>query len=298
MNQLKNILVGVDFSEASRCALEQAVRLAKLRAAQLHALHVVEYLQLDDAAWAGSIPPEELERQAVDEARQGLHRWLKQAGAGPEVEACVEVGSPWTCLERCAARSNSDLLVLGVRGTSLLPSGAGTVATRCLRQGFAKVLLTDERQGGPFRRIVTAVDFSEHSREALIQAARVAAGSDCEVHVVHVFTGSWGRLAFVPDAWEVDPVLAREYRKALEQRLREFVEEVGIPGCHGQVLEAGSHGQGLAAYARQVHADLVILGMQGRGSIGRVLLGSTVERLLREIPCSALVVRSRMEKHK
>ena len=29
----------------------------------------------------------------------------------------------------------------------------------------------------------------------------------------------------------------------------------------------------------------------GRSNLGYVLLGSTVERLLREIPCSALVVR-------
>ena len=33
------------------------------------------------------------------------------------------------------------------------------------------------------------------------------------------------------------------------------------------------------------------LGTKGRSNLGYVLLGSTVERLLREIPCSALVVR-------
>jgi hypothetical protein len=40
-----------------------------------------------------------------------------------------------------------------------------------------------------------------------------------------------------------------------------------------------------------VGADLVVLGTKGRSNLGYVLLGSTVERLLREIPCSALVVR-------
>ncbi len=38
-------------------------------------------------------------------------------------------------------------------------------------------------------------------------------------------------------------------------------------------------------------ADLVILGAKGRTNLKRVLLGSTVERLLQELPWSALVVR-------
>jgi nucleotide-binding universal stress UspA family protein len=57
------------------------------------------------------------------------------------------------------------------------------------------------------------------------------------------------------------------------------------------VVEAANHGHGIAEYARRVGADLVVLGTKGRSNLGYVLLGSTVERLLKEIPCSALVVR-------
>ncbi len=47
------------------------------------------------------------------------------------------------------------------------------------------------------------------------------------------------------------------------------------------------HGHGVAEFARQVRADLLVLGTKGRSNLGCVLLGSTVDRLLREIPCSA-----------
>jgi nucleotide-binding universal stress UspA family protein len=40
-----------------------------------------------------------------------------------------------------------------------------------------------------------------------------------------------------------------------------------------------------------VQADLVVLGHKGRTNLRYVLLGSTVERLLREVPCSVLVAR-------
>jgi len=41
MNKLKTILVGVDFSECSRCALEQAVRLARWNNAGLRIVHAI-----------------------------------------------------------------------------------------------------------------------------------------------------------------------------------------------------------------------------------------------------------------
>ena len=57
------------------------------------------------------------------------------------------------------------------------------------------------------------------------------------------------------------------------------------------VFPAKTHGHGIAEYCRNVDADLVILGAKGRTNLQYVLLGSTVERLLKEVPCSVLVVR-------
>ncbi len=291
MNKLKTILVGVDFSECSRSALEQAVRLGRSNQARLHALHSVEYLTLSDAAWASHIPYAKLERDAVAEAEQRLQRWLDEAGASPETQALADVGAPIDCVIRRVRETKTDLLVLGVTGSSMIPMGAGTLATKCLRKAPCKVMLVHERQKGRFRRIVAGVDFSDQSREAVSSALRVADQDRAEAHFLHVFTGSWGRYALVPDAWEVDEEKAAQYRHALEQRLREFVGDTTGRPARFAVVDAANHGHGIAEYARRVGADLVVVGTKGRSNLGYVLLGSTVERLLREIPCSALVVR-------
>ena len=291
MNKLKTILVGADFSDCSRSALEQAVRVAKWNHARLHALHSVEYLTLSDAAWASHIPHEELERDAVAEAKHRLQRWLAEAGAATEAQALVEVGAPIDCVLRRVRETQADLLVLGVSGSSMIPMGAGTLATKCLRKATTKVMLVHEGHAGPFRKVVACVDLSEPCREAVAQALRVATQDDSQVHFLHVFTGSWGRYALVPDAWEVDEETAAKNRQALEQRLREFVGDTAGRPARFTVVEAANHGHGIAEYARRVGADLVVLGTKGRSNLGYVLLGSTVERLLREIPCSALVVR-------
>jgi hypothetical protein len=57
------------------------------------------------------------------------------------------------------------------------------------------------------------------------------------------------------------------------------------------VAQATTHGAGIAEYARRLGVDLVVLGTKGRTNLKYVLLSSTVERLLKEIACSVLVVR-------
>jgi nucleotide-binding universal stress UspA family protein len=251
----------------------------------------VEYLVLSDAAYASHIPHAQLERDAVAQAKQRLQRWLAEAGASSDAQALVDLGTPIDCVLRRVRETKADLLVLGVTGSSMIPMGAGTLATKCLRKSPTKVMLVHEGHSAPFRKVVAGVDFSEQSREGVAQALCVAAQDDSQVHFLHVFTGSWGRYALVPDTWEVDEAQAAEYRRALELRLREFVGDVGKRPVHFTVTEAANHGHGIAEYARRVHADLLVLGTKGRSNLGYVLLGSTVERLLREIPCSALVVR-------
>jgi universal stress protein E len=291
MNKVKNIVVAIDFSDCSRSALEQAVRLSKWNNARLHALHAIEYLTLGDAAWATHIPQEKLEQDAVAGAKQTLCHWLRQVEAPTETGVLVDLGAPIDCVLRRAREIKADLLVLGVTGSSMIPMGAGTLATKCLRKVPAKVMLVHERQTGPFRQIVVGVDFSDQSREAVAQALRVADQDGAEVCFLHVFTGSWGRHALLPDASEVDESKAAQYLRGLELRLREFVGETGKRAVRFAVTEAANHGHGIAEYARRVYANLVVLGTKGRSNLGYVLLGSTVERLLREIPCSALVVR-------
>ncbi len=57
------------------------------------------------------------------------------------------------------------------------------------------------------------------------------------------------------------------------------------------ITRAKTHGHGIAECCRSVNADLVVLGTRGQTTLKYILLGSTVERLLKETPCSMLVVR-------
>ena len=72
MNKLNSILAGTDFSDCSRSALEQAVRLVKWNNARLHALHSIEYLTLSNAARASHLPQEKLEQGRGRRGQAGI----------------------------------------------------------------------------------------------------------------------------------------------------------------------------------------------------------------------------------
>jgi len=290
MNKLNTILVGVDFSECSRCALEQAVRLARWKDASLSVIHVMDSSAQDNSLAEFQPELDELRRINREHAIGRLADWTKEAGAPEGHSREVMNGVPLDVLLQESRSRQADLLVLGITGDSLLPYGAGTMATKCLRKTATKVLLVKQTHPRPFRRIVACVDFSETSKEVVKHAVRVAGQDRAELHFLHVFQVEWNnwssraRLAALPD-------FEKGCSALLEGNLRQFAKVSPETPAFYTVTQAKTHGHGIAEYCRSVDADLVVLGNRGRTTLKYILLGSTVERLLKEIPCSMLVVR-------
>ncbi len=297
MNQLKTIIVGVDFSECSRSALEQAARMAEWNHANLRIIHALDHLSVRDAAEALRLTEDQIRGELRQHAITRLSAWAEEAKAPARHSREVIFGSPLDVLLFEARAGSADLIVLGVTGDSLLPYGAGTLATKCLRKAPCKVLLVKTTHPRPFRKIVACVDFSETSREAVTQAARVAAQDRAEVHFLNIFQPPVDYGDSFGDRIPAMADFERNYRRLLESNLRRFASAGPGVSTFYAVSEAKTHGHGIAEYCRRIDADLVILGTKGKTNLRYVLLGSTVERLLREIPCSVLAVRPGVGEH-
>ena len=290
MNQIKTILVGVDFSECSRCALEQAARLARWNDARLSVIHVVDASARENSLTQLQPELDEWRRLNREHAIRRLADWAREAGAPDGHTREVMNGVPLDVLLHESRSRHADLLVLGITGDSLLPYGAGTLATKCLRKTATKVLLVKQTHPRPFRRIVACVDFSETSKEVVKHALRVAGQDPAELHFLHVFQTEWNNWSS-PDRLSAFADFEKGCSALLEGNLRQFAEVPPENPAFYTVTQAKTHGHGIAEYCRSVDADLVVLGTRGRTTLKYILLGSTVERLLKEIPCSVLVVR-------
>jgi nucleotide-binding universal stress UspA family protein len=138
----RQVLVPVDFSDASRKALELARQLAP--GAKLRIMHVdnagVENLSQADGAARDQAQAEQEERMSG--LGQRLRSFVEAAGLDPDTETLtVRHGSPDTLIVRTATDLPADLIVIGTRnvvGVSHLL--LGSVATHTLREARCDVL--------------------------------------------------------------------------------------------------------------------------------------------------------------
>jgi universal stress protein A len=143
-------------------------------------------------------------------------------------------------------------------------------------------------------RILVAVDFSEHSEQALEDAITLAKEFGAELHLVHCYeVYPAGAIGFpynvtIPDSFE------REIRESATAHLASWREKVTAQGVRAEqhlVMDRPSHG--IVALADKLSADLIVIGTYGLTGLKHVLLGSVAERVLRHAPCPVLTVKRR-----
>ena len=144
---------------------------------------------------------------------------------------------------------------------------------------------TKETQSGiVLKDIVFATDFSPTAANALSYAGDLAQRFHAALHVVNAVEPA--NYSLPPETWHA----ADEARNLETKRLRAFLQ-TELPDIESEVqLWEGTVSQVLASAIDRDSADLVVLGTHGRTGIGKVLLGSSAEEILRNAPCPVLTI--------
>jgi nucleotide-binding universal stress UspA family protein len=302
MSTLKTILVAIDFSTGSRAALEQASRIARLQGARLHVLHVVDSSSVATLAASRESAYESQAASATEGARTALHAWLAQSEVPAAVEVTIAIGTPLHEILEHVRTLNVDLLVAGIEGAGQTPAGAGSVSCKLARKSPSRVLLVRSTHPHAFQRVVACIDFSDTAKEVMAAARRIAIKDSASVDFLHVWQepliatpyGATGDalVGIGHPTVTFTPAERQTLMQGLRRELHEFVSEAAQGINASEVLrESLNYGNGIAAHAEEVKADLIIVGGKGRTNLRYMLMGSTAERLLTRLPCSLLVVR-------
>jgi nucleotide-binding universal stress UspA family protein len=140
----------------------------------------------------------------------------------------------------------------------------------------------------PIRTILYPTDFSARADHALPLARALARDYGAKLIVAHVNPPPipMGELNMLTP----DPAGEREARK---NRLADYrVEDPAIAVEH--VLLDGDAATEIAGLAGERGVDLIVMGTHGRTGLGRLLLGSVAEGVLRKAPCPVLTLKTPM----
>jgi nucleotide-binding universal stress UspA family protein len=141
-------------------------------------------------------------------------------------------------------------------------------------------------------RILLATDLSPASDPAWHEAHRLGQLCAAEIVVVHVVPPSY----FVPPGL-CAPSMAQDLVDAAYRAAQDGVEQMlaGMAGSPVKVrtrIETGVPASRVLEIVREEAADLLVVGTHGRSGLGRVVLGSVADRVLRQAACPVVTVRS------
>ena len=140
------------------------------------------------------------------------------------------------------------------------------------------------------RHILVALDFNPISEHALGYAVDLAEKIGARVTVLHVYSLAVLMALdgeYLPTA-DSAAHKAADAQKQLDAALATLAgRKVEIQG----VLRVGEAAEEVCAQAKELGADLVVVGTHGRGVIGRALLGSVATSVLHASPVPVLTVR-------
>jgi nucleotide-binding universal stress UspA family protein len=139
-----------------------------------------------------------------------------------------------------------------------------------------------------YRTILLAYDGSNDGRRVLLEAADLAKGFQAKTHLLAVITEKSGH-AFAQSLASADPMEQTiTFRDTVEEGVRFFQRRgIEVEGhvAHGEACDE------IAKLAKQVKADLVVVGHRPHGPLARWWSTPTCVSLLDIVGCSVLVCR-------
>jgi nucleotide-binding universal stress UspA family protein len=158
--RLKRFLIATDLSSRAEKAIGRAVRLAEEHGGALTVL----YILTGEAGY--ETPTQEIASKIEKDLRRKVEAFSPKKGSVATVR--VLPGTPFVEIIRQGREEAADLIVVGAHGENFIKDLLlGTTAEKIVRKGDRSVLVIKQAAQRPYRRVLMAVDFSDHSRHAL-----------------------------------------------------------------------------------------------------------------------------------
>lgn len=311
MKRFSDILLVVDDRTDHSAALKRAATLARSNNARLTVCANIDAIPSEMRMGLITVTSHEVLDVAIQKKREWLNSKLDSVATdGVSVDTKVLVGKPFIEIIRQVLRDDHDLIIkcadadLGLREMLF-----GSTDKHLMRKCPCPVWIIKPTERQKYLRILAAVDQDPEkpvkdalNRQILEMAASMALAEDSEVHVVH----AWAVFAeglLRSHKWDFSEAefesMLKEEAAGRRRWLDDLVADRGkMSGSNGtDALDLHLHViKGAAQHvvpnlARELSADLVVMGTVARTGIDGFFMGNTAESILGELDCSVLTIK-------
>ena len=298
MEQLTNIIVGVDLTQGDRFvstelsppnveAVKRAMWLAKLNSARLKF-----FFALDVSPTTQRIIQETqgTHRIVLDEAHDVLQGLVSQAAAeGIEASYHVAFGKSWLELIHQVQQNHHDLVLAGTRHLGAVRGMLmGSTGMKLLRKCPCPVWITQPQAETQIQSVLVAHCLRPVGDIAMETGCALAKLQGSQLHVLHSLDFSERERVF-QERGLLEPI--HQHQELAEQHIHAQLAKHTF--AHKPIVQvvAEPPAAALLNYISQHDIQLLVMGTIARTGIEGFVTGNTAERLLPQIPCSVLALK-------
>lgn len=268
MLDIRKLLFPIEFHEKSLEIVRVAGGIARRFGSEIVLLHVIapESYSERDRKDGRPLQSGDLISEFLRYAEKDLHEPLRAALDGLALKCLVRQGDPANEIVAAAQEESVNLIVMPARGyKGFYRYLIGSVTAKVMHDTDRPVLTAAHLENAAnqdltIKHVLCGVTFSEHSREVLKCAATVAAEFHAKLTIAHVTPNV---EAYGPGGDYVDRPWKDELVRSAQELVATIQQQVGVQG--EAAVESGNPGVGLSRIARQIGADLLVVGCHNSG---------------------------------
>ena len=271
MLRMNRILLPIDFHETSKAVVHQAVILSRHFQSELIILHVLTPLSYSAGSLEGTYVPTslaDLKAELIRQAQHNLDRFLAPELEGLSVKRELLEGDPAHTIVETAGQQNVDLIMMPTHGYGAFRRFLiGSVTAKVLHDSECPVWTGAHLEAAPSREfaighVLCAVDLSPRSPGTIQWAAQLAAEFGARLTLCHV-TPAAGPYGL--GGYPIDPSWKEALVDFAMKDLAKLQQDLNIKA--NVIIESGDVPRRLHQAAKQVQADLLVVGRPSGGRL-------------------------------
>ncbi len=297
---MHTIVVPLDGSAAAESILPTALNVAKRLNSRLVLLSVFDSpaIPLPPAMlWGGEVAGESIaddpvhtEKDRLVKSLESSARLLNDADPAVEVRTVLLEGAVGESISRYAQEEDARLIIISTHGYGGVSRvWLGSVSDYVVRHSTASVLLVRptpmpdfDSNSGSFKRVLIPVDGSSFS-EQIINVATQLAGRDDVGYTLFRVVPPLNAIQGLRDSDVSFTEKSADIRREADRQLTKLEQAVWANGfdADSHIRESAQPAQAILRFAFESDTDLIAMSTHGRGSIGKIILGSVADKVLR-----------------
>ena len=298
MERFKNILLVVNSQIKNPAAMSCAFSLAKNNSAKLKIVDVVKEMSSYQPILPESAKNINLHDILIQEKRDHIERLLKsfnQEDVAPSIK--ILTGIPFLEIIREVLRKDHDLVITTPEGKSEFKDMLfGTTTMHLMRKCPCPVWAIKPAADVRFPKVLAAVNINHEERDAsslnrmiLEMSSSLVDMQNSELHIVHVWDFPV-RSVMIPK--QSTDEIAEQVSVVRKLWLDELLNKYGPDLTNVEVhMVKGEASTLIPRLAREIDADLIVMGTLSRTGIPGLFIGNTAEKVLYRVDCSVLAIK-------